>query len=73
MIETTRKDIGDLNKALYGFKLSGRRWNETITEHLKKKNGFTQLISELCILKKVKNSKVSYIIRLNADDMIIYW
>jgi len=37
VIETTRKDIGDLNKALYGFKLSGRRWNETITEHLKKK------------------------------------
>jgi hypothetical protein len=53
-----------------GLKLSGRRWNETITERLKE-NDFTYLISEPCIFKKVKNDKISYSIGLYVDDMII--
>jgi len=60
-----------LNKALYGLKQSGRQWNETITEYLKS-IGFEQLQSDPCIFKKTnKDNKVTCIIGLYVDDMII--
>ena len=36
-----------------------------------KENGFIQLISEPCVFKKVKNGKISCIVGLYIDDMII--
>lgn len=59
-----------LNKALYGLRQSGRQWNLTITNFLIK-NGYTQLISEKCIFKKIKNNKLICIIGLYVDDMVI--
>ena len=59
-----------LNKAVYGLKQSGRRWNQTITKFLNK-NGFKQIKSEKCIFKYSKNNKTKCIIGLYVDDMII--
>ncbi len=65
-----KKGFWRLNKALYGLKQSGRQWNETITKFLIS-IGFVQLSSEPCIFKKVRNGKISCIIGIYVDDMII--
>jgi len=66
-----KKGFWKLNKALYGLKQSGRQWNETITNFLKK-TGFEQLKSEPCIFKKVnKEGKIICIVGLYVDNMII--
>ena len=64
------KGFWKLNKALYGLRQSGRQWNITITNFLIK-NGYTQLISEKCIFKKIIENKLVCIIGLYVDDMII--
>ena len=59
-----------LNKALYGFKQSGRQWNKTITKFLTKL-GFKQILSEKCIFKYSIKNKTKCLIGLYVDDMII--
>eukprot|EP00833_Pecoramyces_ruminatium_P017559 jgi/Orpsp1_1/1191591/evm.model.d7180000087207.1 len=60
-----------LNKALYGLKQSGRQWNITISKFLIE-SGFTQISSEKCLfMKKTKNNKISCLIGLYVDDMLI--
>ena len=62
------KGFWKLNKALYGLRQSGRQWNITITNFLIK-NGYTQLISEKCIFKKIIENKLVCIIGLYDN----YW
>jgi len=59
-----------LNKALYGLRQSGRQWNITITDFLIEK-GYKQLTSEKCIFGKFKNNRLTSIIGLYVDDMVI--
>jgi len=59
-----------LNKALYGLKQSGRQWNRTISNFLTK-NGYKQLKSEQCIFIKENKNKLTCIIGIYVDDMII--
>jgi len=61
-----------LDKVYYSNNInkSGRKWNETITSFFKG-IGFQQLISESCTFKKNMHGKVSRIIGIYVDDMII--
>jgi len=60
-----------LQKSLYGLKQSGRNWNNTISSFLIKK-GFKQTKAESCLFfKKDLNNKLSCIIGLYVDDIII--
>ena len=52
------------------MKQSGSRWNEIITNFLKK-NGFQQFVSEPCIFKKTSKGKTTCIVGIYVDDMII--
>ncbi len=65
------KGYWKLNKSLYGLKQSGRNWNSTITEFLIK-IGFKQCKNEHCLFYHINNeNKVSCLIGLYVDDMII--
>jgi len=64
------KGFWKLNKALYGLRQSGRQWYKTITNFITN-NGFKQLKSEPCMFFKIFNNKVTCLIGIYVDDMII--
>jgi len=68
-----------LNKTLYGLYQSRRQWinqekdSEFITiSNYVVSNGFTQLITELCIFYKSDNNSIlTYLIEIYIDDIIV--
>jgi len=59
-----------LNKSLYGLRQSGRQWYKTLSNFFIS-NGFRQLKSELCIFYKKRDNKITCIVGIYVDDMLI--
>jgi hypothetical protein len=58
-----------LRRALYGLKQASREWNILISNYLITL-GFTQLISDSCIYKQIRNNSIIILV-LYVDDIIL--
>jgi len=66
-----KKSFWKLKKALYGLKQSGKEWNSKLNNVLIN-IGFSRLLSEPCLYKKVnKNNKLICIIGVYVDDIVL--
>ena len=59
-----------LNKSIYGLVQAARAWWKKFTGFLVKQVGFTQFENDNCLLKKVTNQGIVYLI-LYVDDFLI--
>jgi len=62
--------VWKLRKALYGLKQASRQWNRTIDGTLRKL-GFSPLVSDPCVYKKISKTKKLMLLCLYVDDTMV--
>ena len=61
----------DLQKALYGLKLSGLLWNDLLVAKLTKNHGMEQCMADPCIFRKIEKDVIVLILVVHVDDMAV--
>ena len=64
-------EVVKLLKCQYGFKQAGREWHLLLVTWLVEKNRMEQCKAEACVFSKIIKNKVSLMVGVHVDDIIV--